>query len=97
MNVEELGSKVDSLCTRIDDLLTELRQRAGKRPSPYAKLRETYPNAGKPWSATDDDALQNLCGQGKPVEDLSSHLGRTANGIRQRLERLGLSVTALGQ
>lgn len=94
--MEELVAKIDILCTRLEDLLTELQRVAEKRPSPYAKLRETYPNAGKPWSAADDDALRKLCGEGRPVEDLALHFGRTANGVRQRLERLGLATPIFG-
>jgi hypothetical protein len=56
------------------------------------KLRETYPNAGKPWSAAEDDTLRHLCGEGQPIEDLALRFERTAKGIRQRLERLGLAV-----
>jgi hypothetical protein len=64
-------------------------------PSPYAKLRETYPNAGKPWSTADDDELRQIYREGKPLEALALHFGRTANGIRQRLERLGIVVSEL--
>ena len=97
MNVEELYSRVDSLCNRLEDLLAGLQRQAEKRPSPYAKLRETYPNAGKPWSASDDDALRQLCSEDKPVEELALRFGRTANGVCQRLERLGLSDPAARQ
>jgi hypothetical protein len=94
--MEELLAKIDTLCIRLEGLLTELQQNAEKRPGPYAKLRETYPNAGKPWSLADDDALRQLCGEGKSVEDLASHFGRTANGVRQRLERLGIAAPIFG-
>ena len=33
--------------------------------NPYARLRETYPNAGKPWKRTDDDELRKLFEAGK--------------------------------
>ena len=89
--MEEMLAKVDTLCVRLEDVLAELQGIAEKRPNPYAKLRETYPNAGKPWSAVDDDALRQLWREGKPVADLALHFGRTANGIRQRLERLGVA------
>jgi len=92
MNMTEMLSKVDTLCMRLEDLLDELQKIAEKRPNPYAKLRETYPNAGKPWSGEDDDALRQFFGEGKSVEDLALRFGRTANGVRQRLERLGLAA-----
>lgn len=84
-------ARVDALCVRLEDVLAELQQVAEKRPNPYAKLRETHPNAGKPWSTSDDDILRQLYREGKPVEDLALRFGRTANGVRQRLERLGLA------
>ena len=92
MNVEETLAKVDTLCARLEDLLAELQKLAERRPSPYVKLRETFPNAGKPWSGADDDALRQLFCEGKPVEELASQFGRTTNGVRQRLERLGVAV-----
>lgn len=95
MIIDELVAKIDTLCTRLEELLAERQQVSEKRPSPYAKLRETYPNAGKPWSAADDDALRQLFGEGKRVEDLTLRFGRTANGVRQRLERLGLAAPIL--
>jgi len=82
--------KLDCLCTRIEDLLAELQQLSAKRPSPYAKLRETSPNAGKMWSAEDDEELRRLFAAGNSVTDLALLFGRTNNGVRQRLERLGL-------
>jgi len=92
MNIEELVPRVNVLCSLLEDFLAEVQRAPDKRPNPYAKLRELYPNAGKPWSAADDDALRQLFGEGKPVEDLALRFGRTSNGIRQRLERLGLLV-----
>jgi hypothetical protein len=93
--MEDVLAKLDALCSRLDDLLAELQRVVEKRPSPYAKLRETYPNAGKPWSAADDDELRLLYREGKPVEALALHFGRTANGMRQRLERLGFAASEL--
>lgn len=90
MSSEELGAKIDALCSRLEDLIAELAAESEKRPHPYAKIRETHPNAGKPWSRADDEELARLFGVGNTVEDLALLLGRTANGVRQRLERLGL-------
>lgn len=95
MNIDEVLARVNTLCLRLEDLLAELQHAGEKRPSPYAKLRETYPNAGKPWSSADDDTLRQLFGEGTPIEQLALRFGRTANGIRQRLERLGLLVPIL--
>jgi hypothetical protein len=93
-NIDEALAKIDSLCSRLEDMLAELQHSAGKRPNPYAKLRETHPNAGKPWGAADDEELRRLFSSGNAVDDLALLFGRTPNGIRQRLERLGMLPAA---
>ncbi len=93
MDMDATMVKLDCLCSRVEDLLAEL-QVLGKRPGPYAKLRETHPNAGKAWSAADDEELRRLFTAGNAVEDIALLFGRTNNGVRQRLERLGLISTA---
>lgn len=94
MHIDEVIVKLDSLCTRIEDLLAELQRAGEKRQGPYAKLRETYPNAGKAWSGADDEELRRLFEAGNTVEDLALLFGRTANGTQLRLERLGLIPAA---
>jgi len=42
------------------------------------------------WSAEDDEELRRLFAAGNSVTDLALLFGRTNNGVRQRLERLGL-------
>lgn len=93
--MEDVLAKIVALCSQLEDLLAELQQLAEKRPNPYAKLRETYPNAGKPWTAAADDELRRLWSEGKPIESLAMQFGRTANGVRQRLERLGVPVSEI--
>src|SRR5579884_3083552 len=90
MNIDETLVKLDSVCSRLEDVLAELGRVAEKRPGPYAKVRETHPNAGKPWSGADDEELRRLFTSGNAMEDLALLFGRTANGIRVRLERIGL-------
>lgn len=89
MDMDATIVKLDCLCSRVEDLLAEL-QAMQKRPSPYARLRETHPNAGKAWSDADDEELVRLFTAGNKVDDLALLFGRTNNAIRQRLERLGL-------
>lgn len=91
MNIDETLVKIDCLCSRLEDVLAELQHVAEKRPHPYAKIRETHPNAGKPWSNADDEELRRLFTSGNAVEDLALLFGRTPNGIQVRLERLGLA------
>ncbi len=90
MNIDDAIVKIDGLCSRLENLLSELGRVAEKRPNPYAKLRETYPNSGKPWNSADDEELRRLFAAGNAFEDLALLFGRTPKGIRVRLERLGV-------
>jgi hypothetical protein len=53
-------------------------------------VREKHPNAGKAWRGDDDEELRRLFTSGNAIDDLALLFGRTPNGIRVRLERLGL-------
>lgn len=90
MNLDESIAKIDSVCSRLEDAIAELQHAAEKRPGPYAAVREKHPNAGKPWSGTDDEELRRLFSSGNAIEDLALLFARTPNGVRLRLERLGL-------
>ena len=91
MSIDATLIKIDSLCSRLEDTLAELQRVAEKRPHPYAKIREIHPNAGKAWSTEDDEELRRLFSSGNSVDDLALLFGRTPNGVRVRLERLGLT------
>lgn len=52
-----------------------------------AKMRETHPNAFKPWAAEDDDKLKRLFDEGKKLDDLVSEFGRHPGSIRARLKK----------
>ena len=52
-----------------------------------AKMRETHPNAFKPWTAEDDDRLKLLFTDGKPLEELVREFGRHPGSIRARLKK----------
>jgi hypothetical protein len=77
---------------RSEALQLTSREAASFRPAqnPYARLRETYPNAGKPWKHSDDEELGRLFAAGNSIDDLMLLFGRTQNGIQQRLLALGL-------
>ena len=47
------------------------------------------PNAGKPWSAADDSALETAFDAGIPVKQVAQELGRTAFAVEQRLIKIG--------
>jgi len=54
-----------------------------------ATMRETYPNAFKPWSAADDNKLMGMFGEGNPqsMKELSKTFGRQPGSIRARLKK----------
>lgn len=90
MTIDATIAKMESICDRLEAALAELAKEPPKRPSPYAAVREQYPNAGKPWSQQDDEELRRLFESGNAVSDLALTFARTPNGVRVRLERLGL-------
>lgn len=53
-----------------------------------AKMRETYPNAYKPWLASDDETLRLDFQNGSSVAQLSKKLGRHEGSITMRLQKL---------
>ncbi len=52
-----------------------------------AKMRETYPNAYKPWLAQHDADLTAGFQNGKSIKELSDELGRHEGSIRMRLQK----------
>jgi ATP-dependent DNA helicase PIF1 len=52
-----------------------------------ASMRQTHPNAFKPWKAADDAKLQELFQQGAGLRDLTAALGRQPGSIRARLKK----------
>jgi ATP-dependent DNA helicase PIF1 len=51
------------------------------------KMRETHPNAYKPWSASDDDTLKTDFQNGVSVKKLAQKLGRHEGSITMRLQK----------
>ncbi len=52
-----------------------------------AKMRETHPNAFKPWAEADDDRLKQLFTDGKGLAELSQEFGRHPGSIHARLKK----------
>jgi len=52
-----------------------------------AHMRETYPNAYRPWSVADDDRLQKLFKKGAHLKELVEQFGRHPGSIKKRLEK----------
>lgn len=51
------------------------------------KMRETYPNAYRPWSAQDDASLKQDFQNGETVKAMSQKLGRHEGSIKMRLQK----------
>ena len=50
-------------------------------------MRETYPNAYRPWEAKHDDTLKEAFQNGQTLSELSSLLGRHEGSIKMRLQK----------
>lgn len=51
------------------------------------KMRETYPNAYRPWLPAQDDELKQYFQQGETIKKLSTRLGRHEGSIKMRLQK----------
>lgn len=51
------------------------------------KMRDTYPNAYRPWLPAQDDELKQYFQQGETIEQLSDRLGRHEGSIKMRLQK----------
>lgn len=57
-----------------------------------AKPKRNQPeNAGKPWTAEDDQLLTKLFNNGMSPKELSAHFERSSGSISSRLAKLGLA------
>jgi hypothetical protein len=52
-----------------------------------AKMRETYPNAYRPWQHSDDETLKQDFQNGVSVQELSKKLGRHEGSVTMRLQK----------
>jgi ATP-dependent DNA helicase PIF1 len=95
---ELLSSKAAADAKRFASLEKKASDRA-KNPEPeksvkasgwsdkIAKMRETYPNAYKPWEAAQDTQLKQEFQNGASVKKLSKLLGRHEGSITMRLQK----------
>lgn len=51
------------------------------------KMRQTYPNAYKPWSKSDDAKLQELFDSGSDLDELTQTFGRHPGSIQARIKK----------
>lgn len=94
-----LRDKTAQALIRFKPLVQKAEDRA-KNPAPIKKaatasgwaakiekMRETYPNAYRPWEASQDDELKTHFTQGETLEQLSKRLGRHEGSIKMRLQK----------
>ena len=60
---------------------------AGSWAAKIEKMRESYPNAYRPWEPAQDDELKMYFTQGENLKKLSDRLGRHENSIKMRLQK----------
>ena len=96
---EMLRQKSDEAVRKYEPLLAEMNEQLEKRTKKsaksgssswkekIAKMRETYPNAYKPWEKQDDELLKQEFLNGVGIKELSDKLGRHEGSIRMRLQK----------
>lgn len=96
---EQLRKKSQADTQKFADLEEKAQQRRqNKKPEktaeqgPWAeklaKMREKYPNAYQPWSAEEDETLQNQFVTGAQIKEICKAMGRHPGSIRARLKKL---------
>ena len=84
----EILSKEDS-CNQVE-ILRALHVVLRHLDTPNKKVKKpNAENAGKPWTAEDDDALCRMFVTGCSVQDICNHFQRSRGGIAARLVKLG--------
>ncbi len=61
--------------------------KSGSWADKIEKMRETYPNAYRPWESAQDDELKQYFTQGETITKLSQRLGRHEGSIKMRLQK----------
>lgn len=94
---ETLRSRAAQDAKRFEKLLKKAKDRVKNPPEKrstssswsdkIAKMRETYPNAYKPWEKADDEMLKQEFHNGVDITGLSALLGRHEGSIKMRLQK----------
>ena len=72
---------------RREELPTKPVKKASGWNEKIAKMRETYPNAYRPWEPKQDEMLKERFLNGASIKELSSLLGRHEGSITMRLQK----------
>jgi hypothetical protein len=93
---ESLRKKGAADAKRFEHLRAQAAKRAKTKPKKPAKtgwaekiavMRQTHPNAYRPWQDKDDRILKEKFQQGENIKKLSKRLGRHEGSIRMRLQK----------
>ena len=79
------SSKLSSL-DDWDSYEAATRKKSGSSSSSSSRIS----NHGKKWSAEDENDLQHLFSDGTAIKDIAKQLSRGINGIRYKLQEMGL-------
>lgn len=84
-----LRAKAEERAKTQDEPKKKSTPKQGPWAEKLAKMRETYPNAFRPWKPEDDEKLVAMFGDGKAVsiDKLTQELGRQPGSIKARLEK----------
>ncbi len=72
---------------RKEEAPKKIKQKSSGWTAKIAKMRETYPNAYKPWEKKQDDLLKEKFQNGATIKQLSDLLGRHQGSITMRLQK----------
>lgn len=94
---QSLRTKSQEAIIKFSSLLDNAPRRDIKKPSKrtgstgwaekIAKMRETYPNAYRPWTKSDDEELKQGFLTGNTIAQMSKKLGRHEGSIKMRLQK----------
>lgn len=69
-----------------------VREETNERSSKLEERRQADPNFGGNWTAADRRRVLAMHQSGAPVEEIAAAFGRSVNGIRIQLRRMGAQV-----
>jgi ATP-dependent DNA helicase PIF1 len=69
------------------ETLPQKKKPVGNWQEKIEKMRETHPNAYRPWGKQDDESLKVGFRNGATIEELSAQLGRHEGSIKMRLQK----------
>ncbi|GAA2690047.1 hypothetical protein [Actinoplanes palleronii] len=85
---DDLAALTEVLTTTLAGLIA-MTGRTAPGPARVPVQRGRAPNRGARWAPADDERLRSRYRQGAGQAGLAAEFGRTAGGIRSRLEHLG--------